>query len=136
MCYARCARPRLRRANPPKPVISKGNPAGSGIADGAVTSIDNWGASKLVFSSEARDQSAKSSVSRRSVNLFPGSAAEIGATSLKVKLNVDPRKCLGFQTPLEAFSQQLGVALEMLIQRWPPGITPLAMLKLHHVLGH
>lgn len=28
-------------------------------------------------------------------------------------LNSTPRKCLGFQTPIEAFAQQLGVALEM-----------------------
>lgn len=28
-------------------------------------------------------------------------------------MNSTPRKCLGFQTPIEAFAQQLGVALEM-----------------------
>ncbi|MEM9899674.1 MAG: IS30 family transposase, partial [Pseudomonadota bacterium] len=28
-------------------------------------------------------------------------------------MNSTPRKCLGFKTPLEAFAQQLGVALEM-----------------------
>lgn len=28
-------------------------------------------------------------------------------------LNATPRKCLGFQTPIEAFAQNLGVALEM-----------------------
>ncbi len=27
-------------------------------------------------------------------------------------MNSTPRKCLGFQTPIEAFAQKLGVALE------------------------
>ena len=47
----------------------------------------------------------------RKTDLFAFSEADID--DIVWIMNSTPRKCLGFQTPIEAFAQQLGVALEM-----------------------
>ncbi len=47
----------------------------------------------------------------RKTNL--GGYTDDGIDDVIWNLNSTPRKCLGFQTPIEAFAANLGVALEM-----------------------